>query len=62
MKHSDPSDSIGDGSSALTKELESVVIRFVGDSGDGMQLTGTEFTRAAAVSGNDTATLPDFPA
>ncbi len=62
MKHSDPSDSIGDGSSALTQELESVVIRFVGDSGDGMQLTGTEFTRAAAVSGNNIATLPDFPA
>ncbi len=62
MKHSDPSDSLGDGSSALTKELESVVIRFVGDSGDGMQLTGTEFTRAAAVSGNNIATLPDFPA
>src|SRR3954462_4948289 len=40
----------------------SVVIRFAGDSGDGMQLTGTEFTRAAAVAGNDIATFPDFPA
>ena len=39
-----------------------VVIRFAGDSGDGMQLTGTEFTRAAAVAGNDIATFPDFPA
>ncbi|HVO09356.1 MAG TPA: 2-oxoacid:acceptor oxidoreductase subunit alpha [Vicinamibacteria bacterium] len=42
--------------------LESAVIRFAGDSGDGMQLTGTEFTRAAAVAGNDIATFPDFPA
>src|SRR5437773_8836562 len=40
----------------------SVVIRFAGDSGDGMQLTGTEFTRAAAVAGNDISTFPDFPA
>ncbi len=39
-----------------------VVIRFAGDSGDGMQLTGTEFTRAAAIAGNDIATFPDFPA
>src|SRR5215210_7255158 len=42
--------------------LEQVVVRFAGDSGDGMQLTGTEFTRAAAVAGNDIATFPDFPA
>jgi 2-oxoglutarate ferredoxin oxidoreductase subunit alpha len=39
-----------------------VVIRFAGDSGDGMQLTGTEFTKAAAEAGNDIATFPDFPA
>ncbi len=45
-----------------TTALEDVVIRFVGDSGDGMQLTGTEFTKAAALAGNDIATLPDFPA
>ena len=44
------------------EELESVVIRFAGDSGDGMQLTGTEFTRTAALFGNDIATFPDFPA
>ncbi len=44
------------------RELESVVIRFAGDSGDGMQLTGTEFTREAALAGNDIATFPDFPA
>ncbi len=44
------------------KELESVVIRFAGDSGDGMQLTGTQFTNATALHGNDLATFPDFPA
>jgi 2-oxoglutarate ferredoxin oxidoreductase subunit alpha len=47
---------------ARTEELDSVVVRFVGDSGDGMQLTGTEFTRASALFGNDVATFPDFPA
>jgi 2-oxoglutarate ferredoxin oxidoreductase subunit alpha len=44
------------------QEVESVVIRFCGDSGDGMQLTGTEFTKVTAALGNDLATLPDFPA
>lgn len=44
------------------KRLDAVVIRFAGDSGDGMQLTGTEFTRTAALYGNDIATFPDFPA
>src|SRR5262245_17397247 len=44
------------------EEVESVVIRFCGDSGDGMQLTGTEFTRAAALARNDLSPLPDFPA
>jgi 2-oxoglutarate/2-oxoacid ferredoxin oxidoreductase subunit alpha len=44
------------------QQVDQVVIRFAGDSGDGMQLTGTEFTRAAAVAGNDIATFPDFPA
>ncbi len=43
-------------------EVESVVIRFAGDSGDGMQLTGTQFTNATALHGNDLATFPDFPA
>ncbi|MEK7392457.1 MAG: 2-oxoacid:acceptor oxidoreductase family protein, partial [Fibrobacterota bacterium] len=43
-------------------ELESVTIRFAGDSGDGMQLTGTQFTDEAAFLGNDLATLPDYPA
>jgi 2-oxoglutarate ferredoxin oxidoreductase subunit alpha len=44
------------------EDVETVVIRFCGDSGDGMQLTGTEFTRATALAGNDLSTLPDFPA
>jgi 2-oxoglutarate/2-oxoacid ferredoxin oxidoreductase subunit alpha len=44
------------------QELDRVTIRFAGDSGDGMQLTGTQFTRAAAVFGNDISTLPDYPA
>ncbi len=43
-------------------ELERVTIRFAGDSGDGMQLTGTQFTRTAAVFGNDVSTMPDYPA
>ena len=44
------------------EERERVVVRFAGDSGDGMQLTGERFTSATAVLGNDLATLPDFPA
>lgn len=42
--------------------IDSVVIRFAGDSGDGMQLTGTQFTQSTALMGNDLATFPDFPA
>jgi 2-oxoglutarate ferredoxin oxidoreductase subunit alpha len=45
-----------------TQELERVVIRFAGDSGDGMQLTGDRFTAVSALLGNDLSTLPDFPA
>lgn len=44
------------------EELASVTIRFAGDSGDGMQLTGTQFTNTSAILGNDIATFPDFPA
>ena len=44
------------------KELDRVVIRFAGDSGDGMQLTGDRFTSVSAVFGNDLATMPDYPA
>src|ERR1700709_950167 len=45
-----------------TEQLHRVVIRFAGDSGDGMQLTGDPFTRASALCGNDLSTFPDFPA
>ncbi|MCI0712222.1 MAG: 2-oxoacid:acceptor oxidoreductase subunit alpha [Chloroflexi bacterium] len=44
------------------EEVENVVIRFAGDSGDGMQLTGTQFANTSAVFGNDISTLPDYPA
>jgi 2-oxoglutarate ferredoxin oxidoreductase subunit alpha len=53
------------GSEATAKKretLDKVVIRFAGDSGDGMQVTGGHFTNTAAVLGNDLATFPDFPA
>jgi len=43
-------------------ELDRVTIRFVGDSGDGMQLAGTQFTKTSAVLGNDISTFPDIPA
>jgi len=44
------------------QEIQRVAIRFSGDSGDGMQLTGTKFTESTALAGNDLSTLPDFPA
>ena len=44
------------------EELEDVVIRFAGDSGDGVQITGSQFTLTTALAGNDLATFPDFPA
>src|SRR5574341_1184219 len=44
------------------ESLDEVVIRFAGDSGDGMQLTGDRFTTTSALIGNDLSTLPDFPA
>ena len=44
------------------EELDSVVVRFAGDSGDGMQLAGTQLTNTSALAGNDVATFPDFPA
>ncbi len=53
------------GSQGLKKEVEvldEAIIRFAGDSGDGMQLTGTQFTNTAALLGNDLATFPDYPA
>ncbi|GAA5050977.1 2-oxoacid:acceptor oxidoreductase subunit alpha [Erythrobacter westpacificensis] len=45
-----------------TQALDSMVVRFAGDSGDGMQLTGGQFTLSTALAGNDLATFPDFPA
>ncbi len=45
-----------------TQKIASAVVRFAGDSGDGMQLAGTQFTDTSAAVGNDVATLPDFPA
>lgn len=45
-----------------TENVSRVAIRFCGDSGDGMQLTGTKFTESTALAGNDLSTLPDFPA
>src|SRR5204862_4626135 len=44
------------------EQIDRVVIRFAGDSGDGMQLTGAQFTSETALLGNDISTLPDFPA
>ncbi len=46
----------------IVRELDTVTIRFAGDSGDGMQLIGAQFTNASAIAGNDISTLPDFPA
>jgi len=48
--------------SISVQELESVVVRFAGDSGDGMQLAGTQLTNTSALGGNDVATFPDYPA
>jgi 2-oxoglutarate ferredoxin oxidoreductase subunit alpha len=50
------------GSGHNVERLEEVVIRFAGDSGDGMQITGDRFTATSAAAGNDLSTLPDFPA
>ena len=47
---------------SATTELQQVTVRFAGDSGDGMQLTGTQFTTTSAMIGNDVSTFPDFPA
>lgn len=47
---------------AEVREVDRIVVRFAGDSGDGMQLTGDRFTSASALFGNDLATLPEFPA
>lgn len=49
-------------STATTQAKDRVIIRFAGDSGDGMQLTGDRFTADSAALGNDLSTLPNFPA
>src|SRR5580658_7262354 len=49
-------------STKTIKNLEEAVIKFAGDSGDGMQLTGTQFTNTTALFGNDLGTYPDYPA
>lgn len=46
----------------MVKELEQVVVRFSGDSGDGMQLAGNIFSTVSATVGNDISTFPDYPA
>jgi 2-oxoglutarate/2-oxoacid ferredoxin oxidoreductase subunit alpha len=57
-----PQESASNASGIAPERLSEVVIRFAGDSGDGMQLTGTQFTNTSALLGNDLSTLPDFPA
>ena len=57
-----PSDTVNVNGAHTREKLEKVVIRFAGDSGDGMQLTGDRFTSEAALFGNDLATQPNYPA
>ncbi|WP_372734314.1 2-oxoacid:acceptor oxidoreductase subunit alpha [Nocardioides sp.] len=56
------SDQIPEAGAKQVKQLDRVIIRFAGDSGDGMQLTGDRFTQESAAFGNDLVTLPNFPA
>ena len=62
MTGTDSPTGLDQSTSDALQELDQVVIRFAGDSGDGMQLTGDQFTRTTALMGNDIATFPDFPA
>src|SRR5512144_789940 len=57
-----PSESAALRATKPVQEKQSVVIRFAGDSGDGMQVAGMQFTTETALAGNDLSTLPDFPA
>jgi len=59
---SGPNSQAASGRAVAHEKLDDVVIRFAGDSGDGMQLTGSQFTNTSALLGNDLATFPDFPA
>ena len=56
------SESVEEKQDRMVVQLDSATIRFAGDSGDGMQLAGTQFTQTSALQGNDIATFPDFPA
>jgi 2-oxoglutarate ferredoxin oxidoreductase subunit alpha len=60
--HAAQSSALGGAVRKTRERVDSVVIRFAGDSGDGMQLAGMQFTAESALAGNDIATLPDFPA
>src|SRR3984957_7103052 len=53
---------VATGTQQETVQLDQVIVRFAGDSGDGMQLTGDRFTTSSALMGNDISTFPDFPA
>jgi 2-oxoglutarate/2-oxoacid ferredoxin oxidoreductase subunit alpha len=53
---------VASGTQHGTEQLDQVIVRFAGDSGDGMQLTGDRFTTSSALLGNDLSTFPDFPA
>ena len=55
-------DAVHDEDRVGATNVEAVVVRFAGDSGDGMQLTGGQSTLSTALTGNDLATFPDFPA
>src|SRR5579872_5163570 len=57
-----PSDTVKEARSSVTIEKETVTVRFAGDSGDGMQLTGSQLTSTSAIAGNDVQTFADFPA
>src|SRR5438874_5005078 len=61
-EHAAQSSALGGAARKSGERRDSVVIRFAGDSGDGMQLAGMQFTAESALAGNDIATLPDFPA
>lgn len=60
LKHSNPESDSLEGNAR--EQLESAVVRFAGDSGDGMQIAGSQFTLAVALAQNNLVTFPDFPA
>src|SRR5512146_3502612 len=58
----EPASNSSNGKGKRVTTLQEVTVRFAGDSGDGMQLAGTQFTDTSALVGNDISTFPDFPA